>query len=75
MFVHRRKSSARIYDQQRDIGFRNRQFSLLAHSRFQAVVEDLFQSGGVNHVEPQIADPRRTDPAIPRNARCIVYKR
>ena len=75
MLVQRRDAGARVDQQQRHVGFLDRRLGLLAHARFEGFVERLFQPGGVDHGEIEIAQMRRAEPPVAGHPGLIVDQR
>ena len=57
VLVERGDAGARVDQEQHQIGRLDGQLGLPAHARSQALVEDLFQAGGVEQPEGQVVEP------------------
>ena len=57
--IGRQRAGARVDQEQDRIGARDRGLGLLLHAAAQAFRRGLFEAGGVDHGEAEIAEPRR----------------
>ena len=69
------RAGAGIDDKEHGIGLRNRRRRLRLHPARQAVAFGVFEAGGVDDRERQIAERAFTLAAVPRHARLIVDQR
>ena len=70
--VDRGHASARVIEEDGDIGFADRDFRLLAHARFERLVSDVLESRSVDQDHVEVAEAPRGFLAVPCNARLVV---
>ena len=73
--VARRHALPRIDDEQRQIRLIDRQLSLHAHARLQALVGDVLKAGGVDQLQVQIAQPSHAKPPVAGHPRLVIDNR
>ena len=70
-----RQPGAGVDDEEADVGHVHRAFGQLAHPALQAFVGGLFQTGGVDHGEAQIAQPGLALAQVAGHAGLVVDQR
>src|SRR5581483_7906425 len=66
---------ARVDDEERHLRLVERPLGLAAHARFQALVGDVLEAGGVDQLEVDVAEPTRGEAAVAGDARPVVDQR
>ena len=73
--VDRHQAHPRVDHEEDDVGRRDGGFGLRAHAAGQAIRRGLFEAGGIDHREFEIAEPAFALAAVAGNARPVIDQR